>query len=322
MKATDLYLNMKYHLPLTICCLLFLSVLEHGAAQKDHTFQRAATKLMRGAIDMHIHSAPDNVPRSLTDDDVVAQAQKRKMSAVVIKSHIEPTASRAILQNSRNPKIICFGGIALNTQVGGFNPAAVQAMIDMKPSYGKVVWMPTRDAEFSKKNGGGLSIFLDENLRPQVLEILQLIAANNLVLATGHLSPAEIMKLVKTAHNMGINKIIITHGHAEIPGLNPAQLKDLSKWGAKIELTFLNSAMDANDSTTNKPAALIPEVINLIRDIGAEHFIITSDLGQALNPKPVDGLQSFIQLLLQGGLSESEIKIMVQDNPAKLLDIR
>lgn len=39
-----------------------------------------------------------------------------------------------------------FGGVALNRSVGGINVAAFERMVLMKDGYGRVVWMPTFDA--------------------------------------------------------------------------------------------------------------------------------------------------------------------------------
>ena len=158
-------------------------------------------------------------------------------------------------------------------------------------------------------------------MRPEVIEILDLVLSHDLILATGHLAPNEINKLVHLAAEKGIKRIIITHGLAEKPGLSIAEIKELSALGAKIELTFLNSVLDLQHSKNKTHTLPLSTTIALIQEVGAQHFIISSDLGQAGNPRPVEGLQSFIELLLKGGLSELEINKMAQENPAFLLNI-
>ena len=55
-----------------------------------------------------------------------------------------------------------------------------------------------------------------------------------------------------------------------------------------------------------------------MREVGVEYFIISSDLGQYLNPVHTDGMTVFILGLRNEGLSEGDIDIMCRRNPAAL----
>jgi len=78
------------------------------------------------------------------------------MRGLVLKNHNESTASWAYLMREETPGIEVFGGIVLNRAVGGVNAAAVEHMTAVKGGWGRVVWMPTFDAEnqvgYSKEN--------------------------------------------------------------------------------------------------------------------------------------------------------------------------
>ena len=111
---------------------------------------------LNGVIDIHVHSDPDSVPRSIDAIDLARLAKNRGMRALVLKNHYEPTASLAYVVRKEVPGIEIFGGIDLNRTVGGVNPAAVERMTMVKGGWGRFVWMPTYDAEnqvrYSKEN--------------------------------------------------------------------------------------------------------------------------------------------------------------------------
>src|SRR5262249_34973524 len=159
------------------------------------------------------HSDPDSVPRSIDALDAAKLARDRGMRGIVLKNHYEPTASLAFLARKVAPGLEVFGGIALNRSVGGVNPAAVGRMSMVKGGYGRVVWMPTFDAEnrprFSKDGRPFVSVSRNGQLLPEVKEVIQMIAAKNLVLATGHSTPAEGLMMVQEAKRVGVQHIVV-----------------------------------------------------------------------------------------------------------------
>src|SRR6266699_1401346 len=102
---------------------------------------------LNGVVDIHVHSDPDSLPRSIDAIDAAKLARARGIRALVLKNHYEPTASLAYLVRKEVPGIELFGGISLDLTVGGVNPAAVEWMTKVKGGYGRVVWMPTFDSE-------------------------------------------------------------------------------------------------------------------------------------------------------------------------------
>lgn len=66
-------------------------------------------------------------------------------------------------------------------------------------------------------------------------------------------------------------------------------------------------------------AKLLKSQAQLIKTVGAEHFILTTDAGQAERDLPCELYRNSIQLLMDNGLTEREIKLIAQKNPAKLL---
>ncbi len=280
--------------------------------------------ILKGAIDLHIHPAPDIIERSVTDFELADLAEKKGLKAIVIKNHVSSTAGRVELVNIRSEKIKIFGGIALNMAVGGINPDAVEAMCKMSPEYGKIVWFPTLDAAYYKQKlnqiDEGLTILKDNKISYQTIEVLKIIARENLIMATGHLSPEEIFLIVPEAKKHGVNKILITHAMAIAPGLSVDQMTELVKMGVVVELCYF-SFLSGQDLRDESAGLTIEGMAAAIQQIGAKNFIISSDLGQAGNPLPPDGLGKFVKLLMEAGISRDEINLMIKTNPGRLLDI-
>src|SRR5216117_2342660 len=134
----------------------------------------ARAQTLDGAIDMHAHSYPDGVARSIDAVDLAKLAKSRGMRALVLKNHYEPTASLAYLVRKEVPGIEVFGGISLDLTVGGMNPTAVEQMGNVKGGWGRVVWMPTYDAEnsvrYDKANRPFAPVTRNGRLTPEVKE--------------------------------------------------------------------------------------------------------------------------------------------------------
>ena len=56
-----------------------------------------------------------------------------------------------------------------------------------------------------------------------------------------------------------------------------------------------------------------------IKTIGARHCIITTNLGQSINPPPAEGMRMAIGHLLVAGLGIDEIEALVKTNPIGLV---
>lgn len=283
---------------------------------------------LAGGIDFHTHSGPSFSPRHCDDLDLAYRAKSHNMAGVVLKAHEGDTSARAALV-AKASGINVYGGVVLNEYVGGLNPKAVEASLKLG---GKIVWMPTVSADYNKyflaaEKGqclcreyvpgmaGGLTI-LDHDgcLLPEVIEILEMIASQQAVLATGHLSPGEAMILVDHAFAYGVTKVVVNHPDLK---LTPIPLEDqvkLARKGAFLEKCLI--------SLTPSWKSLSPEdMAASIKMAGADKCIVATDFGQNHHPSPPKGMEIFIKLLLDAGLDWQDIRRMVVQNPGKLLGI-
>ncbi|MEG4350930.1 DUF6282 family protein [Microcoleus sp. LAD1_D3] len=283
---------------------------------------------IEGAIDFHIHSSPDVIPRRLDDFEVAKLAARAKMKAVVLKNHYASTAARAVLVNKIVPEIEVFGGVVLNHSVGGINPDAVSAMHRIGGKYGKVVWLPTVDAEHHlqvfHKSGIGIKVAKNGKVLPETAAVLKTVAKDNLVLETGHISSEEVMAVVGEANLLHIKNILITHAMADVPGLSLENMQRAAQMGAFLELAFVNDLMGekaADDGHKNWHQVSISKMAAAIKLIGAEHFVLSTDLGRKPDPLPAEGYKLFVEKLMGEGISPHEIDLMTKHNPALLLGI-
>ena len=274
---------------------------------------------LAGVVDLHMHSDPDSMPRSIDALDLARLCKTKGYRALLLKNHYEPTAGLAWLARKEVPGIEVYGGIALNRSVGGINPAAVEHMVQVKGGYGRVVWMPTFDAQnqaLDAKDGRPfVPVSRDGKLLPAVMEVIHLIAKNDLTLATGHSSASEVMLLIEAARGAGVKRIVVTHGMLAPVRMTVAQMQQATKLGAYIEFVY-NALIGPNKMFD------MPEYARAIRAVGAEHCILSSDLGQKGNPLHPDGMLAYFEGLRANGFSAEEIEMMAKRNPAAALGIQ
>jgi hypothetical protein len=298
--------------------------------------QETIDGLLVGAIDTHIHSAPDVLPRKFNDLELAQRFKARRMAGFVLKSHYICTADRATLVNQIVPEIQAFGAIALNNSVGGLNPLA----LDIAGRLGtRVVFLPSVDNANELENvsgqrdesklpywmsiaremralgiaGSWLNVTEDGAVTPATRQCLEIIAKHDMVLATSHIRPSEVLPVVNAAKEVGVQRIVITHPEFPTTLLSIPQQQELARLGVYFERCF---------TTPNTGKIAWEQVYANIRQVGPETTILATDLGQSNAPYPDEGLGMFAARLLDNGFSEAEVRTMVRDNASQLLGAR
>jgi hypothetical protein len=270
---------------------------------------------LTGLIDIHIHTAPDIRPRFADDIDMVRSASEAGLRAVMIKSHVTPTADRATIAEKVVGGIRVFGGLVLNEPVGGLNPAAVEVAIAMGA---REIWMPTLDAANHRREhgqSGGLALFgEDGSLKPVVYEIIDLIRKADAILGTGHLSTEETVALVRAARDRGHQKILVTHPEASFVRMPASVQSEIAGPGVYFERDFV-------DTTPKQGALTVACIAERIREVGVETTVLATDFGQSYNVAPVEGFRAYLAGLLAEGFTWQRLQRMAGENPAYLLGI-
>jgi hypothetical protein len=290
-----------------------------------------ACDLLRGTIDLHIHAAPDIVPRLLDDFALARAARDAGMAAIVLKSHHMLTADRAQVAQKAFPELKIFGGLALNLPAcGGLNSEAVKVAIRMGA---KIIWLPTLSAanhiQRTKTRVTGNLGVMSQGFKPEpvvvvgdggivrseLAEILQLIAEADIILATGHLSVPEIKAVVDAAAAAGVQKILINHPELWLIGMSAEDQRALAAKGALMEVCARSVTAPGHGDASPKLLA------EQIKAVGATHVVMATDFGQVDSPPAPEGLAWYISQMLECGIPATDIERMTKENPSRLLGL-
>ena len=293
-----------------------------------------AWKTLEGAYDLQIHVGPDVIARRIDDIDCAWEFVARGLNGFVLKSHYIQTGERAQVVTKAVPGSRVFGAVTLNHSVGGLNPVAVE----LAGRTGcKIVWMPTVDArnETAGRLDGGTEKLpfwakiqrelAAEGISPPPLSVidesgelteparrcLERIGRHNMILATGHLGRKEIFELVRAAKPMGVRKVVVTHAEFPSQNLTGGEQRELADLGAIIEHCF---------TTTYTGKATWESAFANIREAGVSRAVISTDLGQTINPPVAEGFAMFAQRLLDGGFTADDVRTMAVTNPTRLIE--
>ncbi|MFD2470298.1 DUF6282 family protein [Amycolatopsis silviterrae] len=289
----------------------------------------ALAAVLDGLVDLHVHSGPSPFPRRFDHVEAAADGARIGMRAMVAKSHHHNTQMDVLAMKGRLEGVQArvFGGIALNSTVGGLNAHAVRMCLRMG---GKVVWFPTissgRHIDCHPEDGAFPTTTVpltleridivdgDGRLKPAALEILDEIKDQRAVLNGGHMYPEYIRTLFQEAHERGLERMVVSHPDFVI-GADLDLCRELIGLGAFIEHEV--GMYDPEGTQKWDPKHLLA----WIERLGPEHVVLASDFGQKSNPKPVDAWLRVSEALLDLGLPEKDLRRVVRDNPAYLLNL-
>ena len=273
---------------------------------------------LNGTIDLHVHVATREGDSYFDALTIAQNAARFGGRAVLLKSHWAPTVELARAAEQAYQGVRLFGSLVMNTQAGGLDPTVVEASL---AAGAREIWMPTTTAahnlQIKGMPGEGITI-VDEagKILPAVHEILSLIASQNAILGTGHLSILEMISLVGAARAAGVRRILVTHPELPVVALPLGVQQALIGEGLFFERCFLGTI--SNSKFGGYP---VEGVVSAIQQVGVESTILATDLGQSANPLPAEGMCQFIQELIQHGITEAQIDRMARQNPAGLLDL-
>ncbi len=274
-------------------------------------------ELLQGVYDLHIHTSPDVSPRKCDDLELGRRLREAGMAGCAIKSHYTDTAGRAGILSRLFPELDIVGGITLNRSVGGINPQAVERTAQMG---GKMLWFPTLEAREYQRfrhgtDGTDLSVFLtvfgeDGRLLPQVYEVLEVAAAHNMVVGTGHLSAPEGLAVVRAARERGVDRVVLTHADNPADQYTLEQQRQAVALGAMVEHCYF---------TVYHNRTPIEELVNQIKGVGCQSVLLSTDFGQVNSPYSDEGMLEYMQRLMACGLTWEDVFQMASVNARMLI---
>jgi hypothetical protein len=302
----------------------------------EQTPSERAREAVRGGFDPHVHVAPDFAERRITDLELAERCVEVGLAGFGLKSHYTATVERAAVVTAARPRVRALGTITLNHAVGGLNATAVEVAARQGA---RIVWLPTVSApaehaevegtdpagkvpvwvrfELGLRSAGvspGPVPVLDEDGAPlpALLEVLEVVAHHDLVLATGHLSRREIFAVVDAAVAVGVGTIVVTHPEFPSQSISPEDQRTLASRGALMERVF---------TTPHTGKCSWEQVFAATRAVGAERTVWGSDLGQVFNPPVEDGLALMADQFLAAGFKDEEVRTMAVDNTRRLAGV-
>lgn len=314
-------------------------MLPDGGAAGGHPQPSArARDAVRGGFDPHVHVAPDFAERRITDLELAGRCAEVGLAGFGLKSHYTATVERAAVVTAAAAPlgVRALGTIVLNWAVGGLNAVAVEVAARQGA---RIVWLPTVSApaewaEVEHTDPGGkvpvwvgfeLSLraagarpgrvpVLDDDGRPlaALQEVLEVVAAHDLVLATGHLSRDEIFAVVDAAVAARVATIVVTHPEFPSQSISVEDQLALAGKGALMERVF---------TTPYTGKCSWEQMFAATRAVGPERSVWGSDLGQVFNPPVEDGLALMADASLTAGFSEEEIRLMAVTNTRRLAGV-
>lgn len=285
--------------------------------------------LMRGAVDLHVHSGPSVMPRLVDHIAALEEAGSAGMRAILFKDHYYPTAPIVELIRERyaGTGVEPLGGLVLNNAMGGFNPYAVEHALKLGT---RIVWMPTVSAANHIREGHNKKLLVAKSamrkptaltvvdahgdLVPEVIPILELVAEHDAVLSCGHLHISEAWVLFEEARKRGCRRLLVNHPPYTV-GAATKDVKRLLDLGVMIE----HSACLFIDCRFKVYSA--EQLKAWIDAAGVANTFFGSDLGQVDCPSPVEGMRRIARMCLSLGYSVDEVRQMISTNAMRLAGI-
>jgi uncharacterized protein DUF6282 len=294
---------------------------------------RPDLELMKGAIDMHAHTAPALFNRHIDDAGLAQYAIEYGMRGFVLKDHDASTTGRAYYVNRMYPEVASFGAVVLNRSVGGLDPYVAEAAIH----YGaKIVWMPSNHSKYhadyfdipdypqfgrprKQLPGEGVTVFEEDGktLTKAARTICEVVAENDVCLATGHLSLAEIRALQDAALEAGVGprRFIVTHANWSLCKLDLDVQRELMDKGAILE--YVACTCTSPIFWEQQPG----ELGEWIKIFKGKNLVFGSDLGQFAGPPQPEGLRMLMAALLGVGVPYEYLEKMLKVNSAEVLGL-
>jgi hypothetical protein len=283
------------------------------------------TTLPAGAVDCHVHTAPDLVDRYESDVQLAHEARRAGMRGVVVKSHVVPTAGRVDLVNEALGEDLLYGGVALNGSVGGLNLDAAETALELG---GRVVWLPTawstNHARQARAAGTDrfvgqrvpdesedIPVARDGAVTPATRAVVDLVAEYDATLGTGHASPDEVDAVVDACADAGV-RCLVNHPFFRVVDIPLERQVRLAERGAVMEYCAYSVRSTEGHS--------VERVAEAIERVGPENSLLATDFGQTENP-PVPGLAAFVDAVVDAGVDRETAERLVTTTPARTLGL-
>lgn len=316
-------------------------------------------QLLAGAIDSHVHAGPvlSSNPGHVDPIEVALEARAKGMRALVYYDVFGGASGTAWLVNRHVPGIQTFGAYLMNSGHGGLHPRAIRTALHLEGGCrmisfgshctyhqasrestiidGKAVPLHEAYPKFAREElSRAVRIPTEGSIPDELAEILEMVAQHpEVYLNTGHVSHDEVFRIVELSAEYGIDKVLVSHPARGL--LSVDEQKDLAARGVFLEGALVDIFATAVPAThyyveqeyidrggelprTRQP---VIDYINVLREVGPDQVVLGTDYGVRSLPTAVQGMRSWIGILLAYEFSNDQIRRMVAHNPARLIGL-
>jgi hypothetical protein len=298
---------------------------------------------VKDAIDIHCHAHEGQQDAY----DLARRASLAEMKGLLFKSIAGDDPAKAVrdVQDDVNrwaekegiEPITCWAGYVCGRQTTPVSAKVVREMIDRGvvaiwlPVFNHAITLSTvgtyrRTVEGGNANGwhgplpwdkavvmGHYDLNEAGELKPEIKEIVRICADRNVALFFGHATHKEIYKLAEEVDKVGLKRAVIDHPFSPFLNVSPEMMKELAPVGILFNFTW---------DELSPLLGVDPQIMyNTIREVGVEHFTLSSDAGEPLFPDSVEAMRLVRGYMEAFGLNQDELYTLCTRNPAKVVGL-
>ena len=298
---------------------------------------------VKDAIDIHCHAHEGQQ----NPYDLARRASLAEMKGLLFKSipGDDPVKAVAAVQDDVNrwaekesiAPINCWAGYVCGRQTAPVSAKIVSQMIDAGVA---AIWLPVFNHVITLSTVGTYRRLIDGDnapgwagplpwdkalklghynldekgeLKAEVREIVRICADRNVALFFGHATHPEIYKLAEEVNKVGLKRAVIDHPFSPFLNVSAAMMKELCQTGILFNFTW---------DELSPLLGVDPQIMyNTIREVGPEHFTLSSDAGEPLFPDSVEAMRLVRGYMEAFGLSQDELYTVCTRNPARVVGL-
>ena len=295
-----------------------------------------SSDLIAGSVDSHVHCCPHINQRTVSLFDAVRRASAAGQAGLGLMDVFANTSGLAALANLElgHLGVDVFGGVILEPYAGGLSPRVVQTALNMGYGTGgaRFISLPCHNTAYVARSERRSPAYIETCLSipetgplPEPLpEIIDLCTEADVVFNLGHLSGPEMVRVAELAAERGCRRMLAPAGYLTLD-----EARAIVAAGAMIEYSFFVFSHSTSIGQTMIDAerhrfalADFDVATQIVREVGPENTVISSDSGAFVLPSPVEAFRCFMAMWQSSGFDNDAVRRMSTTNPAQMFKVR
>jgi len=149
------------------------------------------------------------------------------------------------------------------------------------------------------------------SLIPEVRDIIHLLADRGVPFSLAHGSHPELFAMAEEVEKLGFEQAFVDHPFSPFIDLTLDEMKQFANAGIWLNFTY--------DELSPLLGVDPARMYDAIRAVGPEHCTLSSDAGEPLFPNTVECMRLIRGYMRAFGLTDEEVQLVSEVNPAKVL---